>query len=307
MKNILRVLIVMVLIASCSSDDGPGNVTIPQNNIPDSPLMNENEEEEETENENISEILIDDSDLANLPEDIGGTNTAYPLSSTSAGFGHYVYTPSGYKEDGPDYPLLIFLHGWSPNLGNEPLDNVLQSGPSSLIENGKWKPKYPFIVVSPQLKWNYWPPNIVHGFIKHLIENYQINTSRIYVTGLSLGGGGCWYYVGEIEDNFAAAIIPISASGSPNLIDNLRKVPIWAFHGGLDNTVKAYQDYGSVPLVQAINATNPEVKAKVTVYPNVGHNAWSRTYDGSGRNYSNQQYDQYDVDLYEWLLQYKKE
>lgn len=201
------------------------------------------------------------SDLADLPEDTGGINTAFPWTSTSAGFGHYVYTPAGYKADGPEYPLLIFLHGWSPNLGKEPLENVLLSGPSSLIESGKWNPKYPFIVVSPQLKWKYWPPAVVHNFIKYLIKNYQVNTSRIYLTGLSLGGGGCWYYVGETDDNYAAAIIPISASGASHLIDNLRKVPIWAFHGGRDTTVKAYQDYGSVPLVQAINRTNPEVNA----------------------------------------------
>lgn len=307
MKHILCTFILMVLMVSCGSDDGPGNVNVPQNNTPDAPANNDNEEEEEVVNESSAEIIIDDSDLANLPVDTGGTNTAFPWTSTSAGFGHYVYTPSGYEEDGPDYPLLIFLHGWSPNLGSEPLENALQSGPSSLIAHGKWNPKYPFIVVSPQLKWNYWPPNVVHKFIKYLIDHYQVNTSRIYLTGLSLGGGGCWYYVGETDDNYAAAIIPISASGAPHLIDNLRKVPIWAFHGGLDTTVKAYQNYGSVPLVQAINLTNPEVKAKVTVYPNVGHNAWSRTYDGSGRNHFNQQHDQYNVDLYEWLLQYKKE
>ncbi len=113
--------------------------------------------------------------------------------------------------------------------------------------------------------------------------------------------------MGEIDDNFAAAIVPISASGGPSLIDNLRKVPIWAFHGAVDRTVEAYENYGSVPLVEAINATNPAVLAKVSVYPNVGHNAWTITYDGTGRDYFNLLYDPYSVDLYEWMLQYKKE
>ena len=199
------------------------------------------------------------------------------------------------------------MHGWSSNLGNEPLDNVLLSGPPRLIEKGKWKPKYPFIVVSPQLKAQYWVPITIHRFIQYLLETYQINANRIYLTGLSLGGGGCWYYVGEIEENYAAAIVPISASGAEYLIDNLRKAPIWAFHGGIDTTVKAYENFGSVPLVQSINNTDPIVEARVTVYPNVGHNAWTRTYDGTGRNHYNQQIDKYDVDIYEWMLSYKKE
>lgn len=297
-------IIVFLLIISCGSNDDDGIDIRDQNNEPDIPLDIDDKVEED---ELSDEIIIDESDLAILPEDTGGSNIAYPLGSTDAGFGHYVYTPNGYKPDGPDYPLLIFLHGWNPNLGNEPLKNVLSSGPSKLIEHNNWSPKYPFIVVSPQLKSGYWPPYLVHRFIKYLIDTYQINVNRIYLTGLSLGGGGCWFYVGEIDDNYAAAIVPISASGSPNLVDNLRKVPIWAFHGAVDRTVDAYENYGSVPMVEAINATNPVVPAKVSVYPNIGHNAWTITYDGTGKDYFNLLYDPYSVDLYEWMLQYKKE
>lgn len=252
------------------------------------------------------EINIDTSDLSNLVEDTGGTHTAFPLSETTARFGHYVYTPSGYDETGPEYPLLIFLHGWSPSLGNEPLENAISSGPSSLIEAGQWDPTYPFIVVSPQLKTSYWQPNMVHQFIEYLTENYQINTKRIYLTGLSLGGGGCWWYVGEVDDNYAAAIVPISASGAEHLVDNLKKVPIWAFHGRKDTTVEAYTGYGSVPMVQAINQANPTTDARVTVYPNLGHNAWTTTYNGSGRDHL-QLHDEYKVDIYDWMLSYKKE
>lgn len=301
MKIGFRIIIIVLLLISCACNDDTSIDNIDQNDVPDIPLDNDDDEELN------DEIIINDSDLVNLPEDTGGSNVAFPLSVTEASFGHYVYTPSGYKPDGPEYPLLIFLHGWSPNLGNEPLRNVLSSGPSKLIEQNKWSPKYPFIVVSPQLKSGYWPPYQIHKFIKYLIDTYQINISRIYLTGLSLGGGGCWYYVGEIDDNFAAAIVPISASGAPHLIDNLRKVPIWAFHGAVDRTVEAYENYGSVPLVEAINATKPVIPAKVSVYPNVGHNAWTITYDGTGRDYFNLLYDPYSVDLYEWMLQYKKE
>jgi len=299
MKHFLHLTVFMLCLCSCQSSDELGNAEI----ITD-PLNTDNS----TENEPVApfEISIDDSDLAILPEDIGGNHTAFPLGSTSANYGHYVYTPSGYTADGPKYPVIIFLHGWNSNLGNEPLENVLLSGPPRLIKAGQWNPNYPFIVVSPQLTTPYWAPSQTHRFIEYLISTYQINTDRIYLTGLSLGGGGCWYYIGEIEDNYAAAIVPISASGAAYLIDNLRKVPIWAFHGAHDTTVEAYVNFGSVPLVQAINLADPIIEARVTIYPNLGHNAWTTTYNGAGRDH-NQLYDRFDVDLYDWLLTYKKE
>ncbi len=205
--------------------------------------------------------------------------------------------------------MIVFLHGWGERgdskIDETILDKILSHGPPKLIRLGEWNCKYPFIVVSPQLVSEYWPTNKVHGFIEYIVENYQINTSRIYLTGLSLGGGGCWYYAGEIENNYAAAIVPISASGSEYLINNLSKIPIWAFHGANDDLVKAFEYFGSVPMVMAINKTNPPVFAKLTVYPNVGHDAWTRTYDGSGMFQG--EYNQYAMNIYEWMLQYKKE
>ena len=299
MKHFLNLTVFILCLGSCQSSDELGNSEIITDTL-------NNDDSTENEPDAPFEIRIDDTDLASLPEDTGGSHTAFPLGSTSANYGHYAYTPSGYTADGPKYPLLIFLHGWNSNLGNESLENVLLSGPPRLIKAGQWNPNYPFIVVSPQLTTPYWAPSQTHRFIEYLLSAYQINPDRIYLTGLSLGGGGCWYYVGEIEDNYAAAIVPISASGAEYLIDNLRKVPIWAFHGARDTTVEAYLNFGSVPLVQAINLADPIIEARLTVYPNLGHNAWTTTYDGAGRNH-NQLYDRFDVDLYDWMLTYKKE
>ncbi len=300
MIKIKLLLLIFMVGVSCEKDGDLDRVPN-QNNLPDIPVSDDPEEEEVP-----FSVTIDESDLSILPADSGGSHIPVELGSTNSPFGYYIYKPAGYSEGGPEYPLLIFLHGWHPNLGNEPLENVLAAGPPKLIETNRWKPKFPFIVVSPQLTTSYWPPFNTHRLIEHLIEKYNVNTDRIYLTGLSLGGGGCWYYAGEYTDNYAAAIVPISASGAPHLVENLSKIPIWAFHGGLDTTVKAYENFGSVPLVAAINETNPTIKARVTVYPNVGHNAWQRTYDGTGRNYFNQLYDQYDMDIYEWMLAYKK-
>jgi len=274
-------------------------------------LIRENENiesnEEEVAEEVVFSVSIDETDLAILPKDTGGTHSAIEKENTDAAYGYYIYKPEGYLKDGPEYPLLIFLHGWSPNLGKEPLESVLVHGPPRLIDTNKWNPKFPFIVVSPQLTGSsYWPPYKMHSFIEYLMEKYEVNRDRIYLTGLSLGGGGCWYYAGEYEDNYLAAIVPISASGAPSLVDNLAKIPIWAFHGGQDSTVKAFENYGSVPLVKAINLNEPKVRARITVYDNVGHDAWGITYSGAGQNAASKKYDSFNMDIYEWMLAYKK-
>lgn len=257
-------------------------------------------------------LVIDSTDLKNLPVDLGGTHAAYPLDSTDAVFGHFVYTPSGYTQDQSEYPLLVFLHGWDPTgytgTDEEELNKLLYgTTPPGLIQAGRWDPSFPFIVASPKLKdYPYWRHQDIHEFIKYIIDHYRVNTRRIYLTGLSLGGGGTWYYVGERgEDNYVAAIVPISARGEERIIPNLTDMPIWAFHGDSDATVPPYDNYGSVPLVEAINVNNTEIIAKITVFKNTGHDAWSVVYADhftpSTTGHA------FDVSIYDWMLQYTKE
>ncbi len=292
MKFFLYLILLFVFFTACKEDE--------------SEHMQEDDEVITGEQDSsVFEINIDDSDLAILPKDGGGIHKAVPLGSTSANFGYYVYTPENYTVDGPEYPLLVFLHGWGANLGNEPLSKVLEHGPPKLIKKGRWKPSYPFIVVTPQLKTLYWEPFQVHKFIEYLMDTYQINPNRIYLTGLSLGGGGCWHYAGGIKDNYAAAIVPICARGAEFLIDNLKEIPVWAFHGNQDTTVDPLDNFGSVTLVRAINNANPKVKARITLFPFLKHDSWTATYNGDGRNLA-QYYDTYNVDIYDWMLTYKK-
>lgn len=261
--------------------------------------------------EKIEEVLvIDSTDLKDLPKDLGGLHIPYPLGTTEAKYGYYAYTPSNYSTE-HEYPLLLFLHG-SGEIGDssvnpENLDKVLVHGPPVLIESRRWKPSYPFVVISPQVSSgvSYWNWDDVHKFIEYITENYSINRKRIYLTGLSLGGGGCWYYAGKYgKDSYAAAIVPICGRGEESLIENLTQMPIWAFHGSKDQIVPPFENYGSVTMVNAINQKNPAIKAKVTLYPGLGHDSWSRTYFDVFGDYS---YDPFHVSIFDWMLQYKKE
>jgi len=298
-KTFIFSILIFFSFIACSSD----------------PIIVESIKEEEEQIEQVLEptlIQIDSTDLKILPPDSGGKHTAFPLGTTNAVFGHYVYTPGGYDESDSAYPLLIFLHGWDPSgytgTDSSELDELLfGTTPPGLIKNGRWNPSFPFVVASPRLKFfPYWNHNQIHDFIEYIISNYNINTKRIYLTGLSLGGGGTWYYVGERGDNhYVAAIVPISAGGEERIVSNLTNIPIWAFHGSNDAIVLAHQDYGSLPLVNAINALNPSLNAKVTIFNGTGHDAWSWVY--SNQFTTNTLNDLFDVSIYDWLLQYKKD
>jgi predicted peptidase len=175
-------------------------------------------------------------------------------------FGHFLYTPSGYESDTSNYPLILFMHGYGERGDSRDDATVLHKvktwGPPKLIETGKWNPSYPFIVASLQLVTEYWASDEIHEFIEYLIKKYRMYKKRIYVTGLSQGGGGSWYYVGERDDHYAAAIVPISAHAEQYLIKNLKKVPIWAFRGDSDGLVDPYKNFGSVTMVEAINLSS---------------------------------------------------
>ncbi len=258
----------------------------------------------------IKQAIIDSTDLMHLPKDTGGVQRAFPLDSTDANFAHYLYTPSGYVDTGPDYPCIVYLHGWESS-GDSSIETVLHGGPPRMIHDKRWKTLFPFIVASPKLVTvnnEYWRPQELHRFFEYLINKYRINTKRIYVTGLSLGGGGCWYYCGTYgTEGYVAATIPISSCGHPGLIEKLAPIPVWAFHGQDDQTVHPVNNYGSLKMVNEINKLAPAVKAKATIFLYTGHNAWSRTYSNSFCSNNSCLCDPFDMNIYDWLLQYKKQ
>ncbi len=249
--------------------------------------------------------------LKDLPVDEGGIHEAFIHESTTSPYGYYFYTPGGYQSGNYSYPLLVFLHG-SGEKGNsstdpDKLDLVLRNGPPKMIENDTWSPVYPMLVASPQCHDGYWSSKKVHEFIKYLINSYKVNPKRIYVTGLSMGGIGTFNYAGDYGDScYAAATIPICGKCSLSKAVNFTNIPVWAFHGDDDRTIT--YDF-SENMINAINAADPGPvhKAKLTVYAGVGHNSWSRTYDGTGIGTGRADWDPFDEDVYSWMLGYTKD
>jgi predicted peptidase len=154
------------------------------------------------------------------------------------------------------------------------------------------------IVVSPQCHDEYWQPKKIDGLIRYITKNYRVDQNRIYLTGLSMGGGGVYWYLTDMGSrSLVAAAVAICGEG--NAADaNKATVPIWTFHGEVDDNVPLQK---SIEMFEGF-VNSPE--AKLTVYPNVGHNAWDITYDLSGMGKGSEKYDPYDVSVYDWMFTY---
>lgn len=208
--------------------------------------------------------------------------------------GYYLYFPPGYGGDSAaSLPLLVFLHGIGERgNGTTELPRVLKFGPPKLIERGR---DFPFVVLTPQLPGNaeHWPVGLIDEAILEARRVARVDTTRIYLTGLSDGGDASWNYAMARPD-IPAAIVPIASEASPKGICAMRQVPIWAFHGELDRDVKAAVE---ARLVDALNACVPPPvePARLTLYAGAGHLVWSRTYDSPD-----------SLDIYGWLLQHHR-
>ncbi len=192
---------------------------------------------------------------------------------------------SAKTEDG--YPLMLFLHGAGERGDN--LDAVKTHGPPKICEDPERSKTWKFITVSPQVKrGSFWSPTQLRLLIDLICEQCPVDRSRIYVTGLSMGGFGTWGMVAHHSDIVAAAA-PICGGYSLEFAPNMVKTPIWAFHGTDDPAVR-YEF--SKNLVEAVRAEGNE-DVKFTTYPNAQHDVWTRTYD--------------NPELYDWFLSKKLE
>jgi predicted peptidase len=249
--------------------------------------------------------------LDTLPKDTGGKNAAIALGQDGSPYGYLFYTPSGYKSTGVKFPLLIFLHG-SGEIGNSTndateLNTIAIYGPPELINNGTWSPKYPMIVASPQCHESWWDYQKVKQFIEFVSTTYKVDTTRIYLTGISMGGYGTYDQLTAFgKGSHLAAAVPISGSGTLSTIAtaNASEVPLWSFHGEADTVVSVSFDKA---IHTAINALDPKIRAKLTVYPGTGHDCWTETYNGTGMGKEDPAYDPFAIDVFTWMLQFKRE
>jgi predicted peptidase len=186
------------------------------------------------------------------------------------------------------YPLVVFFHG----AGERGSDNRQQliHGMADFAADDV-REEYPCFVIAPQCpdgeQWVNVPwtsdrhdmpaqpstaMRLTFALVDSLAKELSIDPNRLYVTGLSMGGFGVWDAI-QREPKFFAAAVPICGGGDTSLADAIKHLPIWAFHGDGDTTVKTQR---SRDMIAALKAAGGQ--PRYTEYPNTGHNSWQATY-----------------------------
>lgn len=200
-----------------------------------------------------------------------------------------LFVPAKYDRQ-QKYPLIIFLHG----AGERGDDNSRQLVHAQVLRfvSDEVQAEHPCFLIAPQCpagqKWmdvdwtkNPVPPlpeqpsqpmRLVLELLDSLQKEFSLDTSRIYVTGLSMGGYGTYDLAARRPDLIAAAV-PICGGVDLSQAKKVAHIPFWIFHGGADGVV--HPDF-SRTMVEALKAAG--ASPRYTEYPGVGHNSWSKAY-----------------------------
>ncbi len=188
------------------------------------------------------------------------------------------------------FPLVVFLHG----SGERGHDNEAQLkwGVTNFATDEAMK-LHPAFVIVPQcpanLSWANFsntknnsgislqaspskPMELVIALIYEFTKKFRVDTNRIYITGLSMGGFGTFDAIERYPHLFAAAV-PVCGGGDTSKVNSIKHIPLWIFHGAEDGAVSP--DF-SLNMVEAL--TNAGAHPGYTQYPEVGHFSWIAAY-----------------------------
>jgi len=205
---------------------------------------------------------------------------------------YLLFLPKGCDANSPvRWPLMLFLHGAGERGTN--VQKVALHGPPKIVKN---RPDFPFILVSPQCpEGEIWSNEALLELLDEIIATQPVDTNRVYLTGLSMGGYGTWSLGLQAPERFAA-IAPVCGGGEPIRVllappartKWLKSLGIWAFHGAKDPVVKLEESQRMVDAVRKAGVSDLEL----TIYPEADHDSWTATY-------SNEK-------LYQWLLKHRR-
>lgn len=242
-----------------------------------------------------------------------GSQTAISQTSSKFSVNKYINDKGDtllYRQLFPDadtlrkFPLVIFLHG-SGERGNDN-EAQLKWGVMNFASDENMI-RYPAFVIAPQCPLNTsWanlnrdrnntqislqpaptkPMQLLIELIGQLKKMLRVDTTRIYITGLSMGGFGTYDAIMRYPKLFAAAV-PVCGGGDVSKASLIAQIPIWIFHGAEDPSVSPVY---SLDMLQAL--TKAGAHPGFTQYPEVGHFSWLGAYS--------------DELMMEWLFRQRK-
>ena len=201
---------------------------------------------------------------------------------------YQVYLPNSYDAQA-EWPVILFLHGGGAQ-GEDGLKSTqIGLGAAIRLTPERW----PAIAVFPQTPegkdWLGLGGRIAMAALAATLDEFSGDRSRVYLTGLSMGGKGAWYLGSEHPDRFAAMVViaGCAACGRPppggfpksredligDLAARLFDVPVWIFHGDADSVVPVGGSRNMEAALQAVGAT-----VRYTEFPDVEHNSWMHAY-----------------------------
>jgi predicted peptidase len=207
----------------------------------------------------------------------------YARQKATVRYNYLLYVPKSYSTTNKRFPLLVYLHGGSQK-GND-LNKLKTYGLPYLIDQGH---NYNFIVASPQCpEGKYWSTeNWFDSLYLELRAKYRIDTNRIYVTGISIGGFGAWQVAMDHPNTFAAIMPLCGGCNDSTHICRISHVPVWTFHGTADNMIDINETERLVNRLQLCNG-----KVRFTRLEGEGHGI---------------QYLYEKQELYDWLLRQRR-
>jgi predicted peptidase len=222
---------------------------------------------------------------------VGGTTCPYS-----------VYVPRVF-EASKSWPVILFLHG-SGERGSDGLKST-QIGVAAAIR--AHPDRVPAIAVFPQAppdsRWLGDPADAAMAALEQSICEFHGDRSRVYLTGLSMGGYGTWHLALAHPDTFAALVVvcggllphdsTTAVQQSPLTMNHgdpytftahaLRHLPIRMFHGDADPVIPVSE---SRQMAEALK--NEGADATFVEFAGAGHNSWERAYA--------------DAELWQWLF-----
>lgn len=221
--------------------------------------------------------------------------------------GYYVALPSLYDQTTKRYPAILFFTGGG-QLGNGSTDLPLlaNDGMMQLVVNKTFPPNivsgdrnFSFVVFNPQFSKQPTAEELldVYDFLK---KNYRVDTTRIYMSGLSFGALLADETAALIPSKFGALVTMSNAISDAAMSAKCAKMvaaslPVWAFHNKDDQNIPSAF---TVTFINTLRSYRPKIDPRLTLFASAEHDAWTPAI--------NPAYRENNMNIYEFMLKYHR-
>ena len=188
----------------------------------------------------------------------------------SNGYDFWLYAPQAYfDQPNEKFPVVIYLHG--ARLCGRGLRSFHKYLTLDAIAKGR---DIETMVIAPQNPGGGWKPERLNNVLEWVVNNYNVDTTRIYVVGMSLGGYGAMDFVGTYPHKIAAAMA-LCGGCTLNDVQGLGTLPFWIIHGTADRAVTVGQ---SKKVVNALKEQGNDKLLRYDWLPGANHGQLARIY-----------------------------